>query len=316
MPKISVIIPTYNREQLISRAINSVLAQTYKDYEIIVIDDGSTDHTKEALEPFEGKIKYFYQDNSGISGARNRGIEEARGNYIAFLDSDDAWMPEKLATQAEILDRDPSVGIVYSKMLILNEDGKHCGFKPDEKTGRNFMELIEIRGDIATSTVMTRRECFQKVGRFDPDLPPMEDFDMWLRISKFYKIYEVENVTLAYYYEHGQQATKDLKKVYEGLVKLEHKILRMADEAPQKIKNKVIQRLTMHQYTLSRLYYKEGRLKDSFRNVASAIGRNPSVGFTFCEMQENIPARLIKWIKPYGFFLLCWAKLNLKGSTP
>jgi glycosyltransferase involved in cell wall biosynthesis len=315
MAKVSVIIPTYNRERLISRAIESVLKQTYTDYEIIVVDDGSTDRTSELLKKFEGRIRYFYQQNSGISGARNRGLEEAKGEYIAFLDSDDAWLPEKLTIQVEVLDKNKDVGIIYSKMLILNEAGKHCGFKPDEKTGRDFLELIEIRGDIATSTVMSRRECFEKVGRFDPDLPPMEDFDMWLRISKFYKVYEVENITLAYYYQHSQQATCNPKKVYEGLVKLERKILKMAADVPSPIKQKVIQRLTMHQYTLSRLYYKEGRLNDAFENVTGSIAQNTSVGLTFCNERDNLLGRLIKFCKPYGFWAVCWMKLKTKGPN-
>jgi glycosyltransferase involved in cell wall biosynthesis len=314
MPKVSVIIPTFNRERLVGRAIESVFQQTYTDYEIVVVDDGSTDNTTDVLKRFNGKIRYFYQKNAGISGARNRGLREATGEYIAFLDSDDTWVPEKLAVQVEVLDRDKEVGITYSRMLILNEDGKRCGYKPDEKTGRDFLELIEIRGDIATSTVMTRKECFDRVGTFDPDLPPMEDFDMWLRIAKFYKIHEVTDITLAYYYEHSHQATRDLRKVYEGLVKLENKILGMTDGIPQRIKNKVVERLTMNQYTLSRLYYREGHIKESFAQVTSSLTRNPQVGFLFCGKNENLFGRLVKWIKPYGFFAVCWTKLQFNGS--
>ncbi len=318
MPKVSVIIPTYNRERLISRALDSVLKQTFTDYEIIVVDDGSTDYTKDVLKKYEGRIRYFYQANSGISGARNRGLAEAKGEYIAFLDSDDAWLPEKLAMQVAILDRDPTVGIVYSKMMILNEEGTHCGFKPNEPTGRNFLELIEIRGDIATSTVMTRKACFDKVGNFDRDLPPMEDFDMWLRISKFYKVHEAQNITLAYYYRHDNQATSNPKKVYEGLVKLESKILKMADEAPKHIRAKVIKRLTMDRYTLSRLYYTEGRIRDAFAQLTASLAQNPNVGNRFCAEDESLLGRMIKWCKPYGFFAVCGLKFlveKIKGPA-
>src|SRR5690349_3602213 len=109
MPKVSVIIPTYNRAQFIARAVDSVLEQTYKDFEIIVIDDGSSDNTQEILKAYEGKIRYVYQQNKGISAARNRGIQEAKGEYIAFLDSDDVWKPEKLSVQVAILDVNPHV---------------------------------------------------------------------------------------------------------------------------------------------------------------------------------------------------------------
>ena len=130
MSKVSVIIPTYNREKLISRAIESVLAQVYPVYEIIVVDDGSTDATKSVLAPFNGKIKYIYQKNAGIAEARNRGIKESSGEYIAFLDSDDYWAPEKLAEQVKVLDANPQVGIVFAPMPIVNEKGEILGRKP------------------------------------------------------------------------------------------------------------------------------------------------------------------------------------------
>ena len=308
MPKVSVIIPTYNREKFVARAIQSVLDQTYQDYEIIVIDDGSKDNTKDALKPFDHKIRYFFQENSGISRARNRGIQESVGEYIAFLDSDDRWIPEKLAIQVEILDQNKNVGIVYSKMIILDEQGNPCGFKPEEKTGKNFLELMEIRGDIATSTVITRKECFEKVGKFDLDLPPMEDFDMWLRIAKFYEVYEVEDATFAYYYEHKQQETSNTHKVYGGLVKLEAKILDMSKDAPRRIQNKVKRRLCMHQYTLSRICYKEGKPSESFSHVLKSIARNPLVGLSFCKDNESIPGAMVKFFKPYGFLVVCFLK--------
>lgn len=308
MPKVSIIIPTYNRAKLISRAIESVLAQTYKDYEIIIVDDGSTDNTQEVLAVYMDRIRYVRQSNKGISGARNRGIGEVQGEYVAFLDSDDTWVPEKLAVQVEVLDRNKKVGIVYSRMQIFDEEGKPCGFKPEEKTGKNYLELLEIRGDITTSTVVTRKECFDKVGVFDPNLPPMEDFDMWLRISRFYDIYEVESPILAHYFDHSHQATKNPFKVYEGLVKLETKMLSMADNAPQRIRTKIISRLTMHQYTLSRLYYKNGRFQESLQLAWSSIMNNPNVGLLFSADGENISRRLIKWSKPYGFLPICLFK--------
>ena len=203
MPKVSVIIPTYNRASLISRAVDSVLAQTFKDYEVIIIDDGSKDNTKEVLESYTGRVKYIYQNNGGISVARNRGIEESNGKYIAFLDSDDYWAPEKLEMQAKILDENPKVGIVYVRMPIVNEKGEVLGMKPNGISGKNFQELLRVWGDLPTSSVMTRRECFDRVGVFDENLPPMEDIDMWLRIAHSYDLYEIEGKVLAYYFRHA-----------------------------------------------------------------------------------------------------------------
>ncbi|MCK4819314.1 glycosyltransferase family 2 protein, partial [bacterium] len=109
IPNVSVIIPTCNRAEYITQAIDSVLAQTYTDYEIIVVDDGSTDNTKEVMEPYMDRIRYIYQENAGVSAARNTGIKAAKGDWVAFLDSDDEWLPGKLAVQIRAVERHPQL---------------------------------------------------------------------------------------------------------------------------------------------------------------------------------------------------------------
>lgn len=308
MHKVSVIIPTYNRAGLIPRALETVFAQTFKDYEVIVVDDGSTDQTREVLKPFLNKLKYIYQENRGISGARNRGIEEAGGEYIAFLDSDDYWAPEKLAEQVKVLDAHPHVGIVYGRMPIINEKGEWVGSKPAGPSGKNFKELLEIWGDLPTSTVMTRRECFKKVGVFDSALPPMEDIDMWLRISRYYDLYEIEGKALAYYFRHSAQITADRIKVYRGLVKIYTKILNSYDDIPKKL---MINRIAMNQYTLSREYYFSMFYIESLRNVAASIRRYPLVGALFFKKGDGVFIKILKLIKPYGFCALCLIKAGV-----
>ena len=302
-PKVSVIIPTYNREKLIIRAIESVLAQTYKDFEIVVVDDGSSDATKTALAPFDGKIKYIYQDNAGIALARNRGIKESAGDYIAFLDSDDYWVPEKLAEQVKILDAYPKVGIVFAPMPIVNENGETLGRKPAGKTGKNLKELLEHWGDLPTSTVMTRRECFEKAGVFDPALPPMEDFDMWLRIARYYDLHEIEGKILAYYYRHSKQTTSSKLKVYEGLVKSYTKALKSFPEAPRKLMRA---RISSNQYTLSRIHFDEGRCQEAFVNLVAAMKHYPLIGILFFHERDGIFEKLIKFMKPYGYLAICF----------
>lgn len=306
MVKVSVIIPTYNRARYICRAINSVINQTFKDLEIIVIDDGSTDETKGILVPFNGKIKYIYQSNQGISGARNRGIEEARGEYIAFLDSDDWWAPEKLAEQVKVLDANPRVGIVYSRMPIINEKGEKIGMKPAGASGRNFKELLEIWGDLPTSTVMTRRECFEKVGVFDPALPPMEDIDMWLRIARFYDLYEIEGKILAYYFRHSEQATSNKMKVYDGLVRIYTKILKSYPEAPR---NLMAKRLASNRYMLSRTCFDKKFYPKALTNLVQVISSYPLVGHLFFTGNDHIIRRFVKLVKPYGFLVVCFTKV-------
>ena len=124
MPKVSVIIPTYNRSKYVTKAIDSVLAQTYRDFEIIVVDDGSTDNTKEVLKPYTDRIKYLYQENTGVSAARNAGIRAAGGQWIAFLDSDDEWLPEKLSIQMDYLSRHNEIVAFITNVKFILPDNK------------------------------------------------------------------------------------------------------------------------------------------------------------------------------------------------
>lgn len=310
MVKVSVIIPTYNRAKYIRRALESVLAQTYQDYEIIVVDDGSMDNTREILAEFEGKIKYIVQKNQGSAAARNRGIQESKGEYIAFLDSDDIWIPEKLAEQVKILDTHEKIGIVYSRMPIINEKGERLGTKPAGVSGKNFKELLEVWGDLPTSTVMTRKVCFDKAGMFDTALMTMQDIDMWLRIARFYDLYEIEDKMLAHYFRHDGQITKSKIKVCEGRVKIYQKILNTFEDIPTAL---FIRRIAMHQYTLSKAYYNEKFYFKSFKSIIAAIKCYPFVGILFFGNNDNFLTRVFKFVKPYGFLMVCILRLCFAG---
>jgi glycosyltransferase involved in cell wall biosynthesis len=314
MAHVSVIIPTYNRKNLILRAIHSVINQTYQDFEIIVIDDGSTDGTKDALSVYKD-IRYFYQENRGISSARNRGLAEAKGDYIAFLDSDDEWIPEKLAIQVKILDENPKIGIVHNKLIILNEKNEQIGTKPRLDSSGIFTDLIETLGDLPTSSIMIRRECFDKVGVFDESLPTMEDFEMWLRIAKHYDVYEFRDRCLAYSHRHEGQITKDKVKVYFGLVSLDKKILRQFPNIHTKA---VIKRLAKNQYILSRAYYEKRQYRLAFINLMEGMGKDPWVGLSFAERTDEWHMVLLKLFKTYAYFLISglrYAVNNEKNSV-
>jgi glycosyltransferase involved in cell wall biosynthesis len=314
MPKISIIIPAYNRAHLIPRALESVFKQTFRDYEVIVVDDASVDNTAEVMNSFSHQVKYVRQtQRSGSAGARNRGILEAKGEYIAFLDSDDFWIPEKLAEQAKILDAHKNVGIVYSKMAIIDEKGELCGTKPAQVSGKNYQELLQIWGDLPTSTVLTRRECFDKAGMFDTSLITMQDIDMWLRIARHYDLYEIEDKMLAYYCRHEEQATKSKIRVYEGLVTLFKKIFYTYDNVPKAL---YVKKIAMNQYTLSRVYYAEGFYQKSWKNAMEAIGRYPLVGQLFFDQNDHFLTKTFKLIKPYGFFVVCTLRMICTGICP
>jgi len=173
---VSVIIPVYNCEKYITDAVDSVLAQTHRSIEIIVVDDGSTDKTKEALAAYGDRIKYIYKENGGPASARNVGIKMSKGQFIAFLDADDMWVENKLEQQ--LIDIDDA-GMVGS------------GVKPGlpHPVFLSYKELL-LKNSFINSSVLVKRECFDRVGCFDerPQFKAVEDWDMWLRISKEYKV--------------------------------------------------------------------------------------------------------------------------------
>ena len=181
--KVSVIIPTYNRGPLLEKAVDSVLAQSYDNYEIIVIDDGSTDDTRARLANYNSKVRYIYQENSGPAAARNKGIKEAQCSLLAFLDSDDWFSPQKLETQLDRMQKEPHYlishtdEIWYRRGKLLNQKKKH--HKPGGYIFERCLELCAV----SMSTVMVRRELFDSIGVFDETLPCCEDYDFWLRAS-------------------------------------------------------------------------------------------------------------------------------------
>lgn len=194
MVAVSVVIPTFNRGHLVREAVDSALAQTYRDAEVLVVDDGSTDNTPEVLEPYRGRIHYIRQENKGVSAARNTGIRQARGSYIAILDSDDQWVPEKLEAQMALFAADPSLGLVSCGSSFVDVYGKEIETpKSATETHDTDSRLVLRRlllGNFVSggSNAVIRKDCFDAVGVFDESLSGVEDWDMWLRIAKRYPI--------------------------------------------------------------------------------------------------------------------------------
>ena len=199
MPKVSVVIPVYNRANLVQEAIESVLAQTYNDLEIVVIDDGSTDDSLAVLQSFGGKIRTLSQANSGKGLARNAGIRSSAGVYIAFLDSDDVWESSKLEKQISILESSSS-NWAYTDAYKFKEHRKNVvGFvseKSDQNKG-NVAAALLIKDFIVTSSVIVHRDVFSDVGVFT-DAPKAQDWDLWLRIAASYPIEYVDEPLVGY----------------------------------------------------------------------------------------------------------------------
>jgi glycosyltransferase involved in cell wall biosynthesis len=190
MGRVNVIIPTFNRAKRLIRAISSVLDQTFTDFEIIVVDDGSTDGTNLALNRFGERILYeAHTQNRGVSAARNTGIGRACAPLIAFLDSDDYWLPEKLAVQVEYFDRHPCTMVSQTDEIWIRNGRRVNPRKRHQKPSGDIFKPSLRLCLVSPSAVMLRRSILDEVGLFDEDLPACEDYDLWLRISCRYPVY-------------------------------------------------------------------------------------------------------------------------------
>ena len=214
-PKVSVIIPTHNRSAFLRSAIISVLNQTFQNFEIIIIDDASEDDTRKVITSFnEARIRGIHnQASKGAAGSRNIGVTNAHGEYIAFLDDDDEWLPAKLERQARLLDNSPQeVGGICTGRLVVEkasgrvwpvENHEHC----DLSKG-NF---------ITTSSLLLRRRCFDECGLFDDEMPTSSDYDMWIRISKRFSFKIIGDSLVKYYVHDDYCLTRDYAKKIRGL---------------------------------------------------------------------------------------------------
>ncbi len=215
MPTVSVIIPTYNRAAHLIEAIESVLAQTYRDFEILVVDDGSTDDTEAALAPYMSRIRYFKQDNSGVSVARNRGMLAAGGEYIAFLDSDDLWYPEKLEKQIAFMRNRPEIGMCYTDYFLSDDPNKapQSRMNVHQADQRSLAEILSKGSINLTSTIVFHRGLLSQIGLMDSTLFAAEDYDFWWRIIHHTRTAFLDEI-LVFYREHPNRSIKSPRMLY------------------------------------------------------------------------------------------------------
>lgn len=204
-PHIAVVIPTHNRSWSLSRAIRSVLAQSFETYELIVVDDGSTDSTRELLSMFEGRVRALHQENRGVSAARNAGVKESRAPWIAFLDSDDEWLPEKLQAQVEYLEANPDLRICQTLERWIRR-GRFVNIpNTHQKRGGDIFRPSLRKCMITCSSVMMQRTLFEQCGGFNQTLPACEDYDLWLRIARNHQVGLLPKIHLNRYGGHADQ---------------------------------------------------------------------------------------------------------------
>ena len=222
---ISVIIPTYNRRNTLPRAVESVLNQTYKPIEIIVVDDGSTDGTKEMFSDMYPLVRYIYQVNSGVSSARNTGIKSAGGDWIALLDSDDEWLPEKLDRQVKLLQDNTEIRFCHTNEIWIRNNVRINQRKKHQKYGGNiFKKCLDICR-ISPSSSLFHMSVINDVGLFDESLVVCEDYDLWLRITAKYTVLFLDQPLIKKFGGHTDQLSRVLGGIEQYRIRSLEKIL-------------------------------------------------------------------------------------------
>jgi glycosyltransferase involved in cell wall biosynthesis len=216
-PIVSVIIPLYKGERYIAKAVQSVLDQTFQNFELIIVNDGSPDNCKEIIQSYlrDPRVKYIEQLNAGVANARNTGIRHATGDYLAFLDQDDLWHVTKLAKQVDFMEKHPEAALSHCNVGFIDAEGRTLATPAwawvKETTGHCAEDLI-LANRIATLTVLLRRSCIDKIGMFRQELAPADDWDLWLRLSVCYSFGFIPEL-LGYYRLHGNNESKKFLKM-------------------------------------------------------------------------------------------------------
>lgn len=257
-PKVSVIIPTFNRKEVLPRAIESVLNQTFKDFELIVVNDGSTDDTEELLKNYN--VKVITTDNHGVSSARNIAIESAKGEWLAFLDSDDEWLEDKLEAQIQFASEHPELNIIHGDEIWIRNGIRVNQMKKHQKFGGWIYEKCLPLCLISPSCVMIHKTIFEDVGMFDPAMIVCEDYDLWLRITKDYEVGFVNRPLINKYGGHEDQLSRKFKAMDIFRVRAMAKVIDLGLQPQQKIAT--LKELEKKIIILSKGYKKHGRFDE------------------------------------------------------
>jgi glycosyltransferase involved in cell wall biosynthesis len=238
-PTVSVVMAAKNYARFLPAAVESVLAQTFADWELVVVDDGSTDHTPRAIRPFlaDRRVRYFRSDRLGQPRAKNLGAGLARGEFIAYLDADDAWKPTKLEKQLALLRDRPAVGVCFCRRSLIDEQGNPLpGQDPPAPRGRVLQDIF-LRNFVCFSSVVVRRQVFEHVGGFDPEWDLSIDYDLWLRAARHYEFDYVDEELVLYRTGHGNLSKRLADRVATADAIMTRALFRrgLADELPPEV---------------------------------------------------------------------------------
>jgi glycosyltransferase involved in cell wall biosynthesis len=282
LPNVSVIIPTYNRASMVIEAVESVLNQTYKDIELIVVDDGSTDNTEDVLRPYFGRITYIKQENRGNAAARNMGLKEAKGELIAFNDSDDLWVEDKLEKEVRYLEEHPDVDMVCGNGIIFGNT-KDAGrlvisqsrAESLERKGISIKDIF-MKSTIRTPTVVIRKMVIDALGGFDGNLRVCVDGDFSLRLlGGGYKATFINDVFFKLR-KHDDNLSADREQRLLHSIKIIKKLLSEKPELEGIIgRENINKRLAYRYYRLAKTYRKKGKVNAAFESITNAISLRP-----------------------------------------
>ena len=294
--KVSVVITCYNYGKYLEHCLNSVLAQTYLNHEIIVVDDGSTDNTPEVMESFKHlpNLIYLRQRNSGQANAKNVGIINSSGEFVAFLDADDMWCADKLDKQMQCFEN-TDVGVVYCRAKYLDEDNNVFSYdmtSPYLQPQRGIVtEWLFFDNFVQFSSTVVRRECFERFGLFDESLKMGIDWDLWLRISTSYKFDYVDDRLFYYRMGHSGQMSRNVEERQRCSDRIMENFI---DKYPGVLSPSTIKKAYAITYYSRGEYYRNIDRHKSYKYFANAIKRNPVEIGAYKGLIKNILHRLIK----------------------
>ncbi len=281
-PLVSIVIAAYNAERFLANTIESALAQTYRNFEVCVVDDGSTDDSGVLIESFarrDGRVRIQRQPNRGQAAAKNAGIAMARGSLIAFLDADDMWLPQKLERQVPAM-ADPNVGVCYTDAMFIDERGVLFSRpRPVYYSGRITRRLF-LDNFIHFPSTVVKRECFERCGAFDESLPMGIDWDLWLRISTEYDFVCVPEALLKYRVWPGQMSTK-----LDGRFDCAYRIMRNFQSQHERFIDRDLRNRAWSSTFLShaRRLSAVGRHRDAARRLGMAFVQTPGLAQVWIE---------------------------------
>jgi glycosyltransferase involved in cell wall biosynthesis len=311
MPTISVIIPAYNGERTILETIKSVQAQTFTDFELLIVDDGSTDRTLDLLRSIqEPRLKIFTYENGGLTVNRNRGITLATGEFMAFIDQDDLWTPDKLELQLAALQQNPKAGVAYSWTSVMGEKGEW--FLPCEQMlfeGNVYPELLAGYFPMNGSNLLVRREAVESVGQFDLAIAPCDDWEYALRLAvqwPFVLVPKIQN----FYRQSATSVASNIEVVHKANLLILEKAFKSAPQEIQHLKNKCFANVYLfnaEQYL--RRQEQANSVNKAGQNLWQAIKLYPQI------LKDKRTRGLVKWvIKKWFFSRITQRKLTVSTS--